>query len=112
MEDTIPGRLQVNKILRVGFYCPSLFSDVYKEITKCHHCQVFEGKRSPDPLPINPIYVEAPFQQWGMDFIGEINPNSFGKQIWILTDTYYFTKWIEEIPTRMVTDEVIMNFLE
>ena len=30
-------KVTVNKILRAGFYWPSLFSDVYKEIAKCHH---------------------------------------------------------------------------
>ena len=68
-----------NKILRVGFYCPSMFSNFYKEITTCHQCQIFEGKRKLVPLPLNPISVEAPFQQWGLYFIGEINPNSYGK---------------------------------
>ena len=64
------------------------------------------------PLPLNPISIEAPFQQWGLDFIGEINPNSSGQHRWILIATNYFTKWIEAIPTRRATNVVIMNFLE
>ena len=87
-------------------------SYVYKEISKCHQCQIFDGKRKVLPLPLNPITVEAPFQQWGLDFIGEINPNSSGQHKWILTATDYFTKWIEAIPTRRATENVIMNFLE
>jgi len=63
-------------------------------------------------LPLNPISVEAPFQQWGLDFIREINPNSSGKHKWILTATDYFTKWIEATPTRRATEEVIMDFIE
>ena len=63
------------------------------------------------PLPLNPITVEAHFQQWGLDFIGEINPNSSGQHKWILTTTDYFTKWIEAIPTRRATETVIMDFL-
>eukprot|EP00253_Pinus_taeda_P016216 PITA_16216 len=31
---------------------------------------------------------------------------------WILTATDYFTKWIEEIPTRQAIDAVIISFLE
>eukprot|EP00253_Pinus_taeda_P035280 PITA_35280 len=34
----------VNKILRAGYYWPSLFSDVYKAVKNCHECQIFEGK--------------------------------------------------------------------
>ena len=88
------------KLLRAGFYWPTLFSDAYKEISTCHECQIFEGKRKLKPLPLVPISVEAPFQQWGLDFIGEINPISSGQHTWILTTTDFFTKWVEAIPTR------------
>jgi hypothetical protein len=33
-----------NKILRVGFYWPTLFVDVHQKVTSFHKCQVFEGK--------------------------------------------------------------------
>jgi hypothetical protein len=31
----------MHKILRVGFYWPGIFSDVYKEVSSCHECQIF-----------------------------------------------------------------------
>ena len=39
-------KVTVNNSLRVGFYWPTLFSDVYKDTAKYHHCQVFKGKRN------------------------------------------------------------------
>ena len=63
-------------------------------------------------LPLKPVQVKAPFQQWGLDFIREISPSSLGQHKWILTATDYFTKWIEAIPTRRATDAVIIQFLE
>jgi hypothetical protein len=39
----------VHKILRVGFYWPSIFADVYKEVSSCHECQIFDGKRNCNP---------------------------------------------------------------
>jgi len=63
-------------------------------------------------LPLKPISVEAPFQQWGLDFIGEIHPTSSTQHIWILTGTNYFTKWIEAHPSRKATDLVVIQFLE
>jgi hypothetical protein len=101
-----------NKILRAGFYWPTLFADVHKKVTSCHKCQVFEGKRKLFPFPLKPISVEAPFQQWGLDFIGEIHPPSSGQHKWILTATDYFTKWIEVVPSRQATDVVIIKFME
>eukprot|EP00253_Pinus_taeda_P020351 PITA_20351 len=101
-----------NKVLRAGYFWPTMFRDIYKKIATCHECQVFEGKRKLMPLPLVPIYVEAPFQQWGLDFIGEIHPPSSGQHRWILTATDYFTKWIEAIPTRQANDSMIISFLE
>ena len=49
------------KILRAGFYWPTQFLDVYKEVYACHECQIFEGNRKLKPLPLVPISVEAPF---------------------------------------------------
>ncbi|MGE1104286.1 integrase catalytic domain-containing protein, partial [Peribacillus simplex] len=54
----------------------------------------------------------TPFQQWGLDFIGEIHPPSSSQHKWILTATNYFTKWIEAIRSRQATDIVIITFLE
>ena len=61
---------------------------------------------------MRPIATKNPFQQWGLDFIGEIHPPSSGQHTWILTATYYFTKWIEAIPSRQANDTVIIGFLE
>ena len=105
-------KVTTNKIMRVGFYYPTMFYDVYKEVTTCHEWKNFYGKRKLIPLPLNHISAEAPFQQWGLDFIGEINPYSVGQHKWILIATDYFTKWIEAIPTRRDTHVFIMDFLQ
>ena len=33
-----------NKVLRAGYFWPTMFRDIYKNIASCHECQVFEGK--------------------------------------------------------------------
>eukprot|EP00253_Pinus_taeda_P034230 PITA_34230 len=101
-----------DKILQAGYYWPSLFANVKKFVVSCHKCQIFEGKINLLPLPLKPISTEKPFQQWGLDFIGEIHPSSSGQHKWILTATNYFTKWIEAIPCRQANDSTIIQFLE
>jgi len=59
-----------------------------------------------------PIKFEAPFQQWGIDFIGEIHPSSSAQHKWILIATDYFTKWMEAIPTIFSTDAVVINLFK
>ena len=56
--------------------------------------------------------MNAPLQQWGLDFIGKIHPPSSGRHKWILTATNFFTKWVEAVPTRRATEQVIINFLQ
>ena len=63
-----------NEFLKAGYYWPTIFKDVYKSIDAYHECQIFDGKKKLVPLPLMHIYVEVPFQQWGLDFIGEIHP--------------------------------------
>jgi hypothetical protein len=101
-----------HKILRASYYWPTIFTNVYKEVSSCHECQIFDGRRKLQPLPLKSNSIEAPFMKWGLDFIGEINTPSSAQNKWILTDTDYFTKWIEEIPMKQATDTVIIQFLE
>jgi len=98
-------------ILRARYYWPTLFSDVFSFFKSCDRCQRFEGKQQLRSLPLKLIHASGPFQQWGLDFIGEINPHSSGQHRWILVATDYFTKWIEAIPTRKADHHVVMRFL-
>jgi hypothetical protein len=47
-----------------------------------------------------------------LEFIGEFKYNSSNGYQWILTATDYFTRWVESIPTKKSTEEVVMKFLE
>jgi hypothetical protein len=105
-------RTTAYKIFRDGYFLPSLFTNVCAKISACVKCQKFSGKQQLKSLPLKPVVVSGPFQQWGLDFIGEIHPASSGQHRWILTTTYYFTKWIEAIPTRNASHKVIIGFLE
>ena len=63
-------------------------------------------------LPLNLVIIEGPFQQWGLDFIGPINPASSASHQYIITATDYFTKWLEAKPTKKTTSNVVCEFLK
>jgi hypothetical protein len=96
----------------VGYYWPKIFLYVNAKVRACNPCQLFVGKQKLPALPLVLVKAETPFQQWGLDFIGEINPHSNAQHKWILTATNYFTKWVEAIPTRKATDSMVIDFLE
>eukprot|EP00253_Pinus_taeda_P007055 PITA_07055 len=100
-----------HKILRVGYYWPTLFSDVFSFVKSCDKCQRFARRQQLKSLPLKLVHVNGPFQQWGLDIIGEINPHSSGQHKWILVATDYFTKWIEAIPTKNANHQVVIKFL-
>jgi len=98
-------------ILKVGYYWPTLFCNIFSFVKSYDRCHRFKGKQHLKSLPLKPIHASGPFQQWGLDFIGEINPHSSGLHRWILVSTDYFTKWIKAIPTRKADHHVVMKFL-
>jgi hypothetical protein len=85
---------------------------VNAKVRACNPCQIFSGKQKIPMLPLFPVKTKAHFQQWGLDFIGEIHPQSSSQHKWILIATNYFMKWVEAIPTRNAIDSVVINLLE
>ena len=79
---------------------------------KCKVCQTVAGRERKATFPLQPVNIQQPFEQWGLDIIGEINPNSSKQHKYILTATNYFTKWVEAIPLKLVNTQSITNFID
>lgn len=88
------------KIIRKGYYWPSIFQDSYNFSRSCDKCQKFAGKERLFPMPLQPVLLDFPSSKWGLDFIDPINPPSSAGQVFILTIIYYFTKWTEAAPLK------------
>jgi hypothetical protein len=58
------------------------------------------------------IFSFAPFQQWGLDFIGQFSQSSIVGHIWILEATDYFTRWIEAVALKTSSSPLIIRLLE
>ena len=56
--------------------------------------------------------ISRPFEQWGLDIIGEITPSSSKLHKYILYATDYFTRWVEAIPLTRVNEKVVIQFIE
>jgi hypothetical protein len=106
------ARTTAHKIMHAGYYWPTLFRDTHAFVRACEPCQRFEGKQRLPSFPLDPVVVEAPFQQWGLDFIGEIPQVSSAGHSWILAAIDYFTRWVEAIPLKTSSSAAIIHFLE
>lgn len=100
------------KIMRAAYYWPMMFRDCYSWIKKCKKCAFFSGKERLVAQPLHPISVTQPLMQWGLDFIGVINPNSSQDYKWILTMNNYFTKWAEAVALKEANESSVLYFYE
>ncbi|KAH9328109.1 hypothetical protein KI387_000217, partial [Taxus chinensis] len=57
-------------------------------------------------LPLKPVVIDEPFQQWGSDLIGTLNPPSCARHNHVLNTEDYFTKWVEDVPVKSTTSKV------
>eukprot|EP00253_Pinus_taeda_P028458 PITA_28458 len=101
-----------HKIIHVGYYWPTLFIDTHGYVRKCQSCQLSSGRQRKPAFHLQPVNIDQPFEQWGLDIIGEITPQSSKQHKYILTANDYFTKWVEAIPLKTTNSEGIIEFID
>jgi hypothetical protein len=105
------GDTTAHKFLRAGYYWPTLFRDDHALCHKCIICQKASRQIQKPTFPLQPVSVDSPFQQWGLDIIGPINPPSSQQHKFIITAKDYFTRWSEATPLRVVNTSQVISFL-
>ena len=70
------GETTAHRILRAGYYWPTMFRDSHTYSSKCKVCQTTARRERKPVVPLRPVMIYRPFQQWGLDVIGYITPNS------------------------------------
>ena len=84
----------------------------FEELVKtCHACQVLGDVIHTHPNVLQDMTTPWPFNTWRLNLIRPINPPS-NSNIWILTATEYFTKWVEAIPLKKATGAALANFIQ
>jgi hypothetical protein len=104
------GYATAQKILRAGYFWPSLFNDCITSIQKFHACQTYNQKVRSHPAPLHPVVSVGPFEKWGIDFL-TCHPHLAGGHGYIIVAIDYFTKWVEAMPTFDNTGKTATLFL-
>jgi hypothetical protein len=63
-----------------------------------------------DEMPLQPHISLEPFDKWGLDFVGPIDPPSNQKKH-ILVCTDYLKKWVEVKAMKNAIEEKVAQFL-
>lgn len=101
----------INRIRSAGYWWPYLHRDVRNFVRSCDQCQRTGAPSFRNHWPLTPIIPLAPFEKWGIDFIGPIFPVSTRKNRYIILATDYATKWVEAKATRKNDAETSATFL-
>ncbi len=62
---------------------------------KCDACQRYARNDLRMEMSLHISLSLIPFEKWGIDYVGEVHPNSSGGMAYIVVATEYLTKWAE-----------------
>ena len=105
----IGARALAGKVLRRGYYWPTILKDATDLVKRCRICQEHAKISRLPSEPLTSITSPWPFQQWGLDILGPL-PIGKGQCKFVIVAVDYFTKWAEAEPLATITEQKIRNF--
>lgn len=99
-----------HKLIRLGYYWPTLLRDAISFTRQCKSCQ-FNAPNVPKPSqPLETMVNPCPFAQWGIDLIGPM-PKGTGGVEYVVVATDYSTKWTEAKALKSITSQQVQSFV-
>ncbi|KAK3017186.1 hypothetical protein RJ639_007129 [Escallonia herrerae] len=85
------GCALAHKVLRRGYYWPTMQQDAMNYTKKCEACQLFSSIPRRAPSPLSMLSSPIPFAMWGMDIMGPFPPVT-AQCKFVIVAIDYFTK--------------------
>jgi len=98
------------RILRAGYFWPTMEEDCEAMIRKCTGCQAHGNDMKRAPTELHSLTAPWPFAQWGMDIVGPF-PIGRAQKKFILVAVDYFTKWVEAEALANITARQVHSFV-
>ena len=109
-ENHSGARSLIHKVVRAGYYWPTVQADAKAYVKVCDQCQRFSNvPRQPSEYLI-PMMAPWPFAQWRLDILGSF-PLGTRQMKFLVVDIDYFTKWVEVEPLASITQQNVKNFV-
>ena len=104
------GRSTAQKILRNGYYWPSLKRDSEDFVRRCERCQKHAPMVHMPTEQMSSVKSPWPFMKWGMDIVGPF-PTAPAQKRYLLVMIDYYTKWITAEPYSTIKDRDVKGFV-
>lgn len=91
----------------MGYYWQTMEKDSFVFVKRCHQCQQHSDLIHAPAQELRSRITSWPFSTWGLDLVGKISPPSSQGHTFMIIATDYFTMWVEVVPLRSTTAEVI-----
>ncbi|KAL0426874.1 UNVERIFIED_CONTAM: hypothetical protein Slati_2862200 [Sesamum latifolium] len=98
------GRSLAGKVLRQGYFWPTMRRDALDMVRCCRKCQEHANIMHVPAAPMQPIPNPCPFDQWGMDLIEKL-PRAIGQKECLIVAVDYFLKWVEAEPLSEISEK-------
>ncbi|KAL2251820.1 UNVERIFIED_CONTAM: Gag-Pol polyprotein [Sesamum indicum] len=77
---------------------------------RCEKCQKYASQIHTPAVPVTPILVTCPFDQWGIDILGPF-PLARAQKKFVIVVVEYFSKWVEAEAVSKITEREAINFI-
>ncbi|CAA0824254.1 Unknown protein, partial [Striga hermonthica] len=91
-SDHCKSEALVAKILRAGYFWPTMREDAKVMVKKCLQCQKHDPLIHQPAEAMMTMGASIPFAQWGIDLVGPM-PQGTGQRKFLIVAVEYFTKW-------------------
>ena len=102
------SRSLVHKLVRAGYYWPTMQKDAKVYVKTCDKCQRFSNIIRQPIEELTPMTALWPFAQWGLDIMG---PFPTRQLKFLVVAFYYFTKWVEAEALANITEKNVRSFV-
>jgi len=106
----VGGWSLASKVIRAGFYWPSVREDCVRYAQRRKQCQMHVDWHKAPPEELRSIYSPWPFHTWGINILGPF-PLAIRQMKYLIVAIEYFTKWIEAEPVAQITAHKVQHFV-
>ncbi|KAL8155563.1 hypothetical protein AgCh_000811 [Apium graveolens] len=109
--DHMSAKALAHKIIRQGYYWPTIHQDSIDFVKKCKECQLFSNVTRMSPVLPSSVLSPIPFAIWGIDIMGPF-PRAKGDLRYLLVSIDYMTKWVEAKAMRTINQQDCIKFMD